>query len=111
MSITYTWNIQKLECYKTLNEYQNVVFNVQGLLVGNDGQDIGITDFAQQLTFVPGSSFTKFEDLTQSQVTVWVESAITSDQFDKLKDQVDTDLQNKKTNKENLTPPWVGPAI
>ncbi len=110
MSISYTWNIQRLECYKTLDEYQNVVFNVQGCLVGNDGQDTGIADFAQQLTFTPGPSFTPFEDLSDSQVTAWVESAITPDQLTKLKDQIDADLQRKKTNKEILTPPWVGPA-
>ena len=110
MSISYTWDVQRLECYKTIDGYQNVVINVQGVLVGNDGQEIGSADFDQSLIFSPGGTFTPFEELTPAQVIDWVQTAMPSSTVANLKVQIDQVIQSKKSNKELLPPPWVGPA-
>jgi hypothetical protein len=110
MSISYSWNIQRLECYKQQDGYQNVVYNIMGVLVGTDGIATGVADFAQQVTFSPGGPFTNFQNLTSNQVIGWVESSMTAPQLERLKQAVDADLESKKSNQEILSPPWVGPA-
>lgn len=111
MSISYSWNIHKLDCYKLQEGYQNVVYNVQGVLVSTDGQVSGVVDFAQELTFSPGGPFTRFQNLTAEQVIGWVEAAMPEEKVTALKQAADADLARKQSNQETLPPPWTGSAV
>jgi len=59
------------------------------------------------------SSFTNFNDLTEAQVTQWVENTLGSEEvtamYEKAKSRLDDIIDSRATNTVN-TPPWLTPS-
>lgn len=76
MNATITWKVTSMDSYPKLEEYTDVVFNVHWDCLGEEeysgsiynSRVYGVTG----LTFVSGSSFTPYSELTQDQVLNWV---------------------------------------
>ena len=102
MAINYTWDCKTVDV-KTIDDKQDTVFNVHWRFTGEDDTNtisdpvIGDKPIVismigtQELDTSDLSSFTAFADLTNEQITGWVESAMGEDQVTTMK----KDLKNK----------------
>ena len=103
MAINYIWNCKTVDV-KTIDDNKDTVFNVHWQLLGTDdvntvkdihGNDIpasvGICG-TQELDTSDLSSFTAFSDLTNDQITGWVESAMGEDRVTKIKNNVSNQI-------------------
>jgi hypothetical protein len=96
MAINYTWDCKTVDV-KTIDGNKDTVFNVHWKLVAEDdantvkdilGDDVPISASiygTQELDTSDLSSFTAFADLTNDQITGWVESAMGEDEVAEYK--------------------------
>jgi len=103
MAINYTWDCKTVDV-KTIDGNEDTVFNVHWRLTGTDdantvedleGNDVAVTAFvygSQGLDTSDLSSFTAFADLTNDQITGWVQSALGEDKVTELKTNVSNQI-------------------
>ena len=103
MAINYTWDVKTVDV-KEIDGKAATVFNVHWRLNGEDDantvQDIGGNDVSatariygtQDLDTSDLSSFTAFADLTNHQITGWVESALGEDKVTELKTNISNQI-------------------
>lgn len=73
MSITYKYSVNQLECYPTYESQTDVVFKVSWRYNGVNADGVGSSrGGVQEVTYVAGSPFTPFNELTEAQVLGWV---------------------------------------
>ena len=79
MNPTITWAIEWMQCYPQAEGEVDVVFNVgwrcNGILVDGDKTYTGTVYSTQAVTYVAGSPYTAYADLTQDQVLGWIWAA------------------------------------
>ena len=91
MAINYTWDCKTVDV-KTIDGNEDTVFNVHWRLTGEDDSNNASTVYGTQILDTSDlSSFTAFADLTNDQITGWVESAMGEDRVTELK----TNISNK----------------
>ena len=103
MAINYTWDCKTVDV-KTIDGNEDTVFNVHWRLTGTDdantvedmqGNDIPATASVygtQILDTSDLSSFTAFADLTNDQITGWVESALGEDRVTEIKANISNQI-------------------
>ena len=103
MAINYTWDCKTVDV-KTIDGNEDTVFNVHWRLNGEDDantvQDIDGNDASatatiygtQKLDTSDLSNFTAFADLTNNQITAWVQSALGEDKVTELKTNVSNQI-------------------
>ena len=115
MAINYTWNCKTVDV-QTIDGNEDTVFNVHWRLTGIDDTNTVSDRFdgtvnasyniygTQILHTSDLSNFTAFADLTNEQITGWVESAMGEDKVTELKtiisnqiDELVTPTQETKT--------------
>ena len=108
MANTYTWSFPTLTAYPTYESQTDVVYTVHWVLSGTDGNGHNGSVYGKvNLTYVAGSAFTPFAQLTESQVQGWVTSALGATQVSALEANIDQQIQQQVTpTSVNLTPPW-----
>ena len=93
---TYTWDCNTVDVYPTHEELTDVVYNVHWRLTGTDDTDtysatvIG-TEMLSIETIQP-EGFIPVADLTNAQVTSWVEEQMGVDRVAELKASVDSQI-------------------
>ena len=93
---TYTWDCTTVDVYPTHNELTNVVYNVHWRLTGTteDGENsatiIG-TEMLDLETIQP-EGFIPVADLTNEQVSSWVEEQMGEERVAELKASVDASI-------------------
>ena len=93
---TYTWDCNTVDVYPTYDELTDVVYNVHWRLTGTDATDtysatvIG-TEMLSIETIQP-EGFIPVADLTNAQVTSWVEEQMGADRVAELKASVDSQI-------------------
>jgi hypothetical protein len=93
MSISYTWSINRLECYPTYESQTDVVFKVQWVYRGVDSNGIGSSRTGTtEVTYAAGAPFTPFANLTEAQVLGWVTPTITDVQLADMDAQIASDI-------------------
>jgi len=105
MSITYTWSISQLTAYPTYESQTDVVFEVRWYYRGVDANGVGSSRGGiQEVTYVAGSPFTPFNELTEAQVLGWV--SIPAELQAEMEAGIagDIDWQKNQTN-EPVSPP------
>ena len=98
MAINYTWDCKTVDV-KTIDGNEDTVSNVHWRLTGTDGANNDARGNPQTFTVYGAqlldttdlSNFTAFADLTNDQITGWVESALGEDRVAELK----TNISNK----------------
>ena len=79
MNPTITWIIEYLQCYPQAEGQTDVVFQVgwrcNGILVDGDKTYTGTVYSTQAVTYVAGSPYTPYAQLTQDQVLGWIWAA------------------------------------
>lgn len=78
-AINYTWNIIQMDCYPQAEGEANVVWNATWKLSGTDGVTTCFIFGNQPLTYVAGTPYTPYSELTEAQVVGWVQSAMGSE--------------------------------
>jgi hypothetical protein len=111
VSNTYTWSIPQLEVAPHENGHDKVVKIVHWRLKATDAaghvaEAYGTTPLAPPAA---GGPFVAYDDLPQSTVHGWLESAIPADDLARLRAALDAELV-KIANPPilNLSPPWAG---
>ncbi len=99
---TYTWDCNTVDVYPTYDDLTDVVYNVHWRLTGTDATDtynatvIG-TEMLSVETIQP-EGFIPVANLTNAQVTAWVEEQMGADRVAGLKASVDSQIT------EDITP-------
>ena len=79
MNPTITWAIEWMQCYPQAEGEVDVVFNVgwrcNGVQVDGDKTYTGTVYSTQAVTYVAGSPYTPYAQLTQDQVLGWIWAA------------------------------------
>lgn len=105
MSITNTWVIEQMNCYPTAEGQTDVVFNVAWRANATDGTYNATSYGTVGITYVAGSPYTPFADLTQAQVVGWVQDAMGLEQVATIEAGLATNIANQ------VNPPVVSPAL
>jgi ABC-type Fe3+ transport system permease subunit len=72
MSNTYTWLVESIDCYPQAEGQTDVAFNVHWRANSTDGTHNATIYSTCGVTYVAGSPFTPFAQLTQQQVLEWI---------------------------------------
>jgi len=91
MAINYIWDCRTVDV-KTIDGNEDTVFNVHWRLTGQDANNSSGVYGTQILDTSDLSSFTAFGDLTNGQITGWVESALGEDKVTELKTNVSNQI-------------------
>ena len=105
MSITNTWVIEQMTCYPTYESQTDVVFNVAWRVNATDGTHYATAYGTQGVTYVSGSPYTPYADLTQAQVIGWVQTAMGPEQVANIEANVAKQIDNL------INPPAVSPPL
>ena len=105
MAISYAWDVKTVDTYPTKDSKSDVVYNVHWRLTATDdtnndaeGNSLTATVYGSQgLDTSDLSSFTAFADLTASDVQGWVETALTADTVNDMKDNLDSIIEKLVT--------------
>lgn len=74
--VEYAWKIERLDCYPTLETYENVVTCVHWRLFARGGGCEATAYGSAALGTSSLGPFTPFDQLTEAQVVGWVRTAI-----------------------------------
>ena len=100
---TFTWTVTQLDCYPQYDNQTDVVFTVHWTCSGTDGTYNGSVYSTCSVTYVAGTPYTPYDQLTQNQVLGW----IWANGVDK--DSAEAAVQTQIDNAKN--PPVITPAL
>ena len=100
---TFTWTVTQLNCYPQAEGQTDVVFVVHWTCSGTDGTYNGSVYSTCNVTYVTGTPYTPFADLTQDQVLQWIWAGGVD------KDSAEAAVQTQIDNQIN--PPVVSPPL
>jgi len=107
MSNTYTWSFPTLTAYPQAEGQTDVVYTVHWVLTGTDGTYTGSVYGTVGLTYVAGSPYTPYAQLTEAQVQGWTTTTLGAEQVAALEANIDAQIQQQITpTSVNLPPPW-----
>jgi len=69
---TFTWTVSQLDCYPQYDNQTDVVFTVHWTCSGTDGTYNGSVYSTCSVTYVAGTPYTPYDQLTQDQVLGWI---------------------------------------
>lgn len=112
MAITYNWTINPLECYPTASGETDVVFiahwQYHATEIVDETTYTATSIGTQALTYVAGTPFTPFNELTLEQVTGWVENAMGEERVDAMKASLAQQIANQiNPPVVTLQSPWL----
>ena len=108
MANTYTWSFPTLTAYPQSEGQTDVVYTVHWTLTGTDGNGhTGSVYGTVGLTYVAGSPYTPYADLTEAQVQNWTTTTLGAEQVAALEANINAQIQQQITpTSVNLPPPW-----
>lgn len=106
---TITWKIEQLTCYPEVDNYVDVVFSaawrVNGERTEGDKTYYSTVYGTQSLNpYTPKTPFTPYNELTEPQVTGWVQSAMGDAQVAAINANIEKQIQDQITP-TTVTPP------
>lgn len=104
MTTTYTWIINAMDCYPTVDGETDVVFTVHWALAATDGTYNASVYGTVGVTVNPAAPFTPYADLTEAQVAGWVEDALGAEQVAEYEASVAAQIA-AQINPPVVTPP------
>jgi hypothetical protein len=110
--ITYQWAVNSMTAYPEAEGEQNVVFQIAWVLSATDGTYNSAAYGAVDTTYVAGTPFTPYDQLTLDQVNGWVATALGSDGIAKAQAYCDAAIAAQKDPNLPVMPPlpWNIPA-
>ena len=103
--MTFTWIIEQMNCYPTVEGQTDVVFNVAWRVNATDGTYNATAYGTVGVTYEVGSPYIPYADLTQDQVVGWVQTSMGPEQVASLEARLVTNIANQ------VDPPVVAPPL
>lgn len=109
MSIAYEKEIVSLDCYSQLDSETDVVFTINWLLVGVENPYTYKLACSVSVPYVAGQPFTPYNELTQQQVTAWIDEYTVPEMMASYELAVAKGIEQQK---EIVSPPlpWIPPS-
>ena len=92
MTNKYTWSVDSLTCFPSLNNENNVVNNVNWRVSATDGTYFVNAYGEQALSNKNSSNFIPYADLTETTVINWVKEALGADQVASIQTSLDNQI-------------------
>jgi len=110
--ITYAWAVNSMTAYPQYAGETDVVFSISWVLSATDGTYNAAAYGSVDTTYVAGSPFTQYSDLTIDQVNGWVATALGPDGIAKAQADCDAAIAAQQAPDLPVTPPlpWNIPA-
>lgn len=107
MATAITWVVAQMDCYPEKDGETDVVFTVHWRCNGVDGNFSGTAYGSVAVTYVAGSPFTPYEDLTQDQAIGWAKDALGVEQVATIEASVAAQIEAQKNPPVVTLPlPW-----
>jgi hypothetical protein len=103
MANNYQWLVEQMDCYPTYESQTDVVFTVHWRCNATDGTHNATIYSTQGLTYVAGSAYTPYAQLTQDQVLGWIWTSGV--------DQTATQTALDGMIANQINPPVISPAL
>ena len=100
---TFTWTVSRLDCYPQAEGQTDVVFTVHWTCAGTDGTYNGSVYSTCNVTYVAGTPYTPYDQLTQDQVLGWIWSSGV--------DQSSAEAAVQSQINSQINPPVVSPPL
>ena len=112
MTISYQWSVNSMTAYPKYAELTDVVFQVAWVLSATDGTYNSAAYGSVDVTYVPGTVYTPYDQLTLNQVNGWVADALGPDGIAKAQADCDAAIAAQQDTNLPVTPPlpWNIPA-
>ena len=104
MSVTNTWVIEQMDCYPQAEGQTDVVFTVHWRVNATNGTYSATSYGTVGVTYVAGTPYTPYSQLTQSQVVGWVQMALGPEKVASIEANLATNIANQ-ANPPVVTPP------
>ena len=104
MTNTYTWLVDSLDCLPSADSQTNVVSCVHWRVNGTDGTYTTTVYGTQSLTYVAGTPFTNYSNLTLATVIEWLQTAMGTEQVTAIQSSLNSQLKTL-ANPPIITPP------
>ena len=105
MTISYAWSVNSMTAYPKAEGETNVVFQIAWVLSATDGTYNSAAYSSVDVTYVAGSPFTAYDQLTLDQVNGWVADALGPDGIAKAQADCDAVIAAQKDPNLPVTPP------
>jgi hypothetical protein len=107
MSVTNTWVIEQMNCYPTHEGQTDVVFTVHWRVNATDGTYNATSYGSVGVTYVAGTPFTPYAQLTQQEVVGWVQAALGPEQVTTIEANLVANIANQANPPVVSSPlPW-----
>ena len=103
--ITYQWAVNSMTAYPEAEGEQNVVFQISWVLSATDGTYNSAAYGSVDTTYVAGTPFTAYADLTINQVNGWVADALGPEGIAKAQADCDAAIAAQQAPDLPVTPP------
>ena len=103
--ITYQWAVNSMTAYPKYAELTDVVFQVAYVVSATDGAYNSATYGSVDVTYVPGTVYTPYDQLTLDQVNGWVADALGPDGIAKAQADCDAAIAAQQAPDLPVTPP------
>lgn len=108
MSTTYIWDVISMTAYPRYAELNDVVFRVAWACSGVDETFGAATTGNVDVTYVPGTVYIPYDQLTLSLVNSWVADALGPEGIAAAQNQVDAVIEVQKNPTTVMPPlPWL----
>ncbi len=110
--ITYQWAVNSMTAYPKYAELTDVVFQVAYVVSATDGTYNSAAYGSVDVTYVPGTVYTPYDQLTLDQVNGWVATALGPEGVAKAQVDCDAAIAAQQAPDLPITPPlpWNIPA-
>lgn len=95
--ITKTWVVDQMSVYPQAEGQTDVVFYVAWRLNGTDGTYSATCYGLITITYVAGTPYTPYADLTEAQVISWVQGAMGAETVAAYEDNIDAQIDTQVT--------------
>lgn len=105
---TKTWTVEQMQCFPQYEGKENVVYVVNWLLTGTQGDYTAHIYSTANLEYASGSPYTDYASLTPDQVIGWVKNSLGEEEVRKYETRLDEELAKKAAPQLTTTGlPWV----
>ena len=105
MTNSYQWSVNSMTAYPEAEGEQNVVFSISWVLSATDGTYNSAAYGSVDTTYVAGSPFTPYDQLTIDQVNGWVATALGPEGIAKAQADCDAAIAAQQAPDLPVTPP------
>jgi hypothetical protein len=105
MANQFFWSVNSMTAYPEAEGEQNVVFQIAYVVSATDGTYNAAAYGSVDTTYVAGTPFTPYDQLTLDQVNGWVADALGPDGIAKAQADCDAAIAAQQDTSKPVTPP------